>query len=112
MLISVTNPIKSSKPERTGNILPYAGHRGTMKPRSYYSTSSASINMMAVLPPVPDSDWYLYDEDYYIGKMYALDIHSVYIAEINKVASNPRESRQYYTSNPCVICVNTVNTFD
>ena len=29
--------------------------------------------------------------------MDALDIHSVYKSEINKVASNPRESRHYDT---------------
>ena len=50
---------------------------------------------MTALPSIPDPYWYLYDEDDYIGKMYALDIHSVYTDEINKVASNPRDSRKY-----------------
>ena len=31
--------------------------------------------MLACLPPFPDPDLSLYDEDDYIGKMDALDIH-------------------------------------
>ena len=50
------------------------------------------INMMAYLTPVPDPDWSLYEEYAYIGKMDALDIHSAYTSESNKVESNPRDS--------------------
>ena len=67
---------------------------------------------MVALSPVPDPDWSLYDEDDYIGETDALDIHSVYIDQINKPASNPRESIHYYTSNPCVVCVNFGHNFD
>ena len=44
--------------------------------------------------------------------MDTLEIHSVYTAEINKVASNPRDSRHYDTSNPCAMYVKTGHTFD
>ena len=83
-----------------------------MEPRSDYSTSSASINIMADLPPVPDLDWSIHDEYDYIGNIDALDIHIVYMDEINKVASNPRDSWHYYTSKTCAVCGNTVQTFD
>ena len=32
--------------------------------------------------------------------------------EINKVSSNPRDSRHYDTSNPCAVCGNNGHTFD
>ena len=60
---------KSFRPQITGNRSPYAGNRSILKPRSDSSTISDSINMLEVLPPLPDQDWYIYDEDYYIGKM-------------------------------------------
>ena len=66
--------------------------------------------MMVALTPIPDKDLYLYKEDEYIGKMDALDIHSVHMAKINKVARNTMESRYYDTSNPCELCRNTGNT--
>ena len=44
--------------------------------------------------------------------MEALDIHSVYMAEINKVASNTREPIHCDTSNPFDLCGNTGHTFD
>ena len=57
---SITTPIKSFRPQRTGNILPSAGHRGILKPKSGF-TRSASINMLEALPPVPDPYWSLYE---------------------------------------------------
>ena len=45
---------------------------GIFKPRYDSSNSSASINILTALPPVPDPDWYIYDEDYYNGKFHAL----------------------------------------
>ena len=63
-------------------------------------------------PPVSDPDWSFYDEYVYIGKMYALDIYSVYMAEINKVVSKPRDSRQYDTPKHCAMFVKTGNNFD
>ena len=68
--------------------------------------------MMEDLPLIPDTDLSLYDEYEYIGKMYDLDIRSVYAAEINKVVRNPRDSQQYDTSNPCAVCRNTRHAFD
>ena len=53
--------------------------------------------MLAYLPHVSGEDWSLYDEDDYIVKMYVLYIHSIYISDINNVASNPRYSRHYAT---------------
>ena len=44
--------------------------------------------------------------------MDAVDIHSVYMPEIDKVTSNPRDSRHHDASNPCNVCVNTGHTFD
>ena len=109
---SITTPIKSFRPQRTGNISPSAGHRGILKPRYDSSTSIDPINMLWAFLNVPDIDWFLYDEYYNIGKIDALDIHSVYTTEIDKVASNPRYSRHYETSNPCSVCVNNGKNFD
>ena len=108
---SVTTPIKSCRPQITGDILSSAGHRVILKTRYYSSTSSVSINILEYFPPVPDPDWSLYDEDDYIGKMDALDIHILYTAEINNVASNPSYSINYDTSNPCTVCGKTGHTF-
>ena len=58
------------------------------------------------------TDWSLYYKYDYLGNMDALDISSVYMTEINKVASNPKDSRLFGTSNPCAICVNTGHNFD
>ena len=88
---SINTPIKSFRPQRTGNISSSAGHRGILKPIYGSSTRSSSINILEGLSPVPDPDWYLYDEDYYIGKLEAVDIHSIYTSEIDKVGINPRE---------------------
>ena len=44
--------------------------------------------------------------------MDALDTHSVYTDEINKVASNTMDSRHYDTSKPCSMCGYAVHTFD
>ena len=66
---------------------------------------------MEDLPLVPDTNWYLYNEYDHISKIHARDIHCVYTAEINKVESNPRDLRNYETSNPCDVCVNTKHTF-
>ena len=52
--------------------------------------------MLSVLPPVPDIYCSIYDEYESIGKIDSLDIHSLYTAEINKFASNTRDSRHYY----------------
>ena len=108
---SITNPIKSFRPQRTGTRLTSSGHRGVLKSRSDSSTSSDSVNMLASLLSVPDPDWSLYEKYDYIGKTDALDICSVYTAEINKVANNPRDSRHYDTSKPCAVCGKTGHTF-
>ena len=104
---SVNTPIKIFIPQITVTIYPSVGHRGVLKLRSYSCTSSAPVNIMVALSPVPDPDWSLYDEDDYIGKIDDLDIHCVYTVEIN-----PRESIQYDTPNTCDVCVNTGHTFD
>ena len=109
---SVTTPIKSSRFKRTVNVSPSAINRVILKPISDSSTRSDSINILADLPFVPDPDWSLYYEYDYIGKMDALDIYSVYTAETNKSASNPKYSRNYETSNPCTVCEKTGNNFD
>ena len=85
---SITTSIKSFRPQRTGNRSTSAEHRGICKHRSNSSTSSDTINILAYIPPVSDSDWYLYYEDDYSGKIYALDIHIVYMDETNRAASN------------------------
>ena len=100
------------RPQRPVNGLPFARHRGILKPRSDSTTRSFLINIMAALPPLPDTYWSLYDKDEYIGKIEALEIHSVYTAEINKAASNPGDLRHYDNSNPCDMCGKTGNTFD
>ena len=112
MSISVTNQIKSFRYLRTGNRYPFVGHWVILKPISDYSNSSNPINIMAYLSPVPDTYWYPYYKDCYIGKIDTLYIHIEYTSEINKVAINPRGSRQYDTSNPCAMCENTGHTFD
>ena len=63
--------------------------------------------MLASLPHC-----YIYDEDEYIGKMDALDIHSGYMAEIIIDARNPRDTIHYDTSYPCALCGKTVHTVD
>ena len=57
--------------------------------------------MLEALTSVTDPYFPLYDEDYYMRKMDTLDIHSVYTDEVNKIASNPIDSSNYDTSNPC-----------
>ena len=109
---SITTPIKSFRPQRTGNRSTSAVYRGILEHISDYSTSSDPINILVALPPIPYIDWSFYDEDKHIGKMYALDIHSVYTAEINKVTSNTRNSRHYDTSDHYAMCGLTVDTFD
>ena len=88
---SVTTPIKSFIPQRNGNRSPSSEHRGILKHRSDSSTRSASVKILENLPPVPDPDWSLYNEDDYIGIIDALYIHSVYTSDINKFSSNPRD---------------------
>ena len=78
---SVIITIKVFRPQRTVNISPHDGHMGIFKLRSDSSTSSASINTLEALPPVPYLYWSLYDEYAYIGKMDALYIRSVYTAD-------------------------------
>ena len=107
-----TTPVKSFRPQIIGNRSPSTGHMGILIPRFYYSTSSASVNVLTDLPPVPDPYWSLYEEDYYIGEIDASDINSVYTSEINKVTCNPGNSRHYDTSNPCDVCGKNGNTFD
>ena len=85
---SVTTPIKSFIPQRTGTRSPPYGHRDILKSVYDSSTRSASVYLLAYLLPVPDIDYFIYDEDEFIKKMDALDIHSVYTDEINKFASN------------------------
>ena len=53
--------------------------------------------MLSDLPPVPDTDCSLYEEDDYIGKIDTLDIHIVYTTKTNKFAGNPRNSINYDT---------------
>ena len=61
--------------------------------------------MLEDLPLVPDPDWSLYDEDDYIGKIDALDIHNDYTYKTNKV-SQIIQGYQYtmklQTLVPCV----------
>ena len=57
----ITTPIKKSRYQRTGNIPPYDGHRGILKPRSDSSTRSSSIKILEALPPITDPYLYLYD---------------------------------------------------
>ena len=109
---SVTTPIKSFIPQRNGNRSPSSEHRGILKHRSDSSTRSASVKILENLPPVPDPDWSLYNEDDYIGIIDALYIHSVYTSDINKFSSNPRDSIHYDTSNPCAMCGNTGHNFE
>ena len=87
---SITTPIKTFRPKITVNRSPSPGHRGKLNLRSDFSTIIALINILGDLPPVSDPEWYLYGEDDYIGIIDALDIHSIYTAEINKVASDTR----------------------
>ena len=103
----INNPIKSFRPQINGNRSPSAGHMVILKSRSDSSTSSDSINILSYLPTFTDAYWYLYDKDDYIGKIETLDIHSVYTDGTNKFSINPRESRQYDTSNPCSVLGNT-----
>ena len=109
---SVTTPIKRFKTQRTLARSHSSRNRGILKPRSDSSTSSDSFIMLPDLQPVPDTDWYIYDKYDYIGNMDALYINSVYTAKINKIASNPRNSRHYGTSNPCAPHGKTGHTFD
>ena len=98
--------------QRTVNGSPFARHRGILKTRSDSTTRSILINVMADLPPLSDTYWYLYNKDDYIGEMEALEIHNVYTSEINKAVSNPGDLNHYYNSNPCDMCGKTGNTFD
>ena len=109
---SVNTPIKIFIPQITVTIYPSVGHRGVLKLRSYSCTSSAPVNIMVALSPVPDPDWSLYDEHDYIGLMYTLDIHSIHTSKINKATSNPRGSRHHGTSNPSTMCGNAGHKFD
>ena len=109
---SITTPIKNFRPQRTGNRLTSVGNMGLLKTGSDYFTSSDSINIIAYLPFVTNSDWSIYDEYDYNGNTEALYIDIVHMDKINKVASNLRESRNHDTSNPCAMCGNTVHTFD
>ena len=72
---SVTTPMKSFIPQRTGNMLPSIGYRGILKHGYDSSNNSDSVNILADLTPFPDPYWSLYDEDEYIGRINALDIH-------------------------------------
>ena len=63
---SITTRTKSFRDQRTGNISPSAGHRIILKPRFDYFTGSYTIDMLKILSPVLDPDWYLYDEYDYI----------------------------------------------
>ena len=74
---SITTPIKSFRPQRTGNRSPCAGNMNILKPRYNSSTISYSINILEYLPPVPDPFWSLYDKDDYIWEIDALDTQSV-----------------------------------
>ena len=109
---SVTNPIKSFIPQRTGTRHPSSGNRDILKSKYDSSTKSASVYLLAEWLPVPDTDWFLYDEEDYIKHMDALDIHSVYTDKINKVVSNTMDSRHYYKSNRCSMCGYASHTFD
>ena len=64
------------RPQRPVNGLPFARHMGILKPRSDSTTRSFLINIMAALPPLPDTYWSLYDKDEYIGNIEALEIQT------------------------------------
>ena len=112
MTRSVTTPIKSFRPQRTGKISSSDVYRGILKPRYDSYTRSDSINILTDLPHVTDTYWYIYNKYDYIGKMDAFDIPIVYTDEINMVASNARDQRHYGTSNLCVMCGKTGHNFD
>ena len=109
---SITDAIENFRPQRTGYIFPSSRHRSILKPVYDYTTNSASINITEDLPHVPDLEWSIYEKCDYIGKMDDLCTHSVYTDEINKVVSNPRDSRYYDNSNPFAVCGNNEHTFD
>ena len=63
---SVTNPIKNITPQRTGNRSPSSVHIDILKSGYYSFTRTASVYLLAYLLSVPETDWFLYDEDDYI----------------------------------------------
>ena len=57
---SVTTPIKSFIPQRTGTRSPSCEKRGILKFRYDYSTITASVYLLAYLLPVTDTEYWEY----------------------------------------------------
>ena len=57
---SVTNPIKSFIPQRTGTRYPSCINKGILKFRYDYSNRSASVYLLEYLLSVPDTEYWEY----------------------------------------------------